>query len=103
MTDQLRITCDRCGHALRVLGALVFSPPNHGSCGKRHVCVDCWQDLAHWFTREPEPAPEREARDKLRTLGEFIRFRYPDQDKSADVAERVLDLHQRIRALENKP
>ena len=39
---KFQIICFFCGEELKEAGALLFSPPVHNSCEKRHICVECW-------------------------------------------------------------
>jgi hypothetical protein len=41
----LEIYCEVCRELITEQGALIFSPPQRGMCGKHHFCRKCYYKL----------------------------------------------------------
>lgn len=49
--------CERCGQAITVAAALLFSPPVEDRVRKHHLCATCYQEIIAEFSARRPIAP----------------------------------------------
>ncbi len=83
MEAGLKVICDFCGRKITKFGGLLFSPPdNKGQVIKKHLCKECYSDIAN--SKAKKIRNGKTGKDYiLRTVGKPIRVDRPELRKKA--------------------